>query len=162
MEIAQRFLLHCNDDQREVILKGTVAEADHLFLNRGEQFGGAWRNVAIANLNQSSLSKFLFIRIHRFGYTVGIKHQPVPGIQLKPSIFVLPARKYSQRRSSFPQWNRFTRFVEQNGRIVTGGGIGSTRYPSYRSCDSRTHAAKNQKGFTPSPVRSASGELVPS
>ncbi len=34
-------LFHCNDDQREVILKATVAEADHLFLNRGEQFGGA-------------------------------------------------------------------------------------------------------------------------
>jgi hypothetical protein len=39
--INQTFLFHCDDDQCEVILKATVAEADHIFLNRHNKFGGA-------------------------------------------------------------------------------------------------------------------------
>jgi len=65
--LSKPFSFHCDNDQCEVILEASVAEADHLFLNCGKQFGGAQCNVATPQLNQSSLSEFLFIRIHRFG-----------------------------------------------------------------------------------------------
>jgi hypothetical protein len=65
--VKEPFLFHCNNDQREVILKISVTETDHLFTDCNQQFGGAQCNVATAQLKQSSLSKFLFIRIHCFG-----------------------------------------------------------------------------------------------
>jgi hypothetical protein len=61
------FLFRCDNDQREVILKSTVAEADHFLPNCGEQLRGAQSNVVPAKLNQSLFSKFLSIRIRRFG-----------------------------------------------------------------------------------------------
>jgi hypothetical protein len=63
----QPVLFHCNNDQGEVILKISVAEADYLFADCSQQFGGAECNVVTAQLKQSSLSKFLLIRIHCFG-----------------------------------------------------------------------------------------------
>ena len=48
--VRQPFLFHCDNDEGEVILKISVAEADGLFADRSQQFGGAERNVVTAQL----------------------------------------------------------------------------------------------------------------
>jgi hypothetical protein len=47
------FLFRGDNDQREVILKSTAAEADHFLRNCGEQLRGTRSNVVPAKLKQS-------------------------------------------------------------------------------------------------------------